>query len=73
MSAAEPNGRLVMVGSGAAAVPEQRDPSAATLPLRWLTPGLAHRSAQSRRYAANLDRTNAPISARESRFSVPVS
>lgn len=45
MSAAEPNGRLVMVGSGAAAVPEQRDPSAATLPLRWLTPGLAQAPA----------------------------
>lgn len=38
----EPNGRMVAVGSGAAAVPERRDPSVATVPmLRWMTPGQA--------------------------------
>lgn len=42
MSDAAANGRTVevMVGSGAMAVPERRDPTAATKPLQYLTPGL---------------------------------
>lgn len=43
----QPNGRTVevMPSSGAMAVPERRDPSAATQPVQWVTPGIAQPAA----------------------------